>query len=198
VQPADDLRFISIPPVLVPAKSTFLYKMVVASITGDKVAIDVLNKPDWMQWDQETQQLSGTVPETGGVFSVTMVASTVSGAKAEQSFTVTIDQPEVKGAATVGMWKDPFHPNLNEINTATESYLPLVDGEESAVLGEATQNTQPEAGESELIQKVSQYEGVVVVGLLIVVTGMFVVFAKRNSRAKRLANQGIVIERGSR
>lgn len=192
----DDIRFLSVPPVLVSANSTFMYKMVVASISGDQLSIEVLSKPEWVQWDTATQQLSGKVPTNSGVFSVAMRAKTADGASAEQSFTVTIDEPEVKGASTVGLWKDPFHPNLADVLKASETNLPaLLD--EPAVLGETTAVQAAAVGLAGT-QKLTEYGlwGLVVI-LVIITTLTYLKIAKSNVTKKQRAS-GVVVERGSR
>jgi len=196
VSSVDDLRFLSIPPILVTTNSTFMYKMVVASLSGDKVEIEALSKPDWMRWDPSSQQLTGPVPGSGGVFSVTMRAKTQNGAQADQTFTVTVEEAEVKGISTVGLWKDPFHPNLAELQEKEVENLPAVT-DEAAVLGETTTSFESTAGLS-FAQAITRYGVWGLIGLLIVtVSVIFIRIAKNNISSRQLARNGVVIERGS-
>lgn len=197
VEVNDDLRFLSVPPVLAPVNSTFMYKMVVASISGDKVTIEVLSKPDWLSWDAIAQQLFGTVPNVGGVFTVSMRATTPNGASADQTFTVTMDQSEVKGISTVGIWKDPFHPNQADIAAASETYLSEIT-DSSAVLGETVVSNATEEVENSWTQMLAEYRAVGLIGFLGVIASVVVFWSVRSSaNSKKMAQRGVVIERGT-
>lgn|GEM_PF-6726116 len=198
----EDIRFLSIPPVLVNADSVFVYKLVATSISGEAIAVSVQSKPDWLEWNNELQQLQGTVPAVSGVFSVTMQATTLGGASAEQAFTVTIDQPqEVKGATTIALWRDPFHPNPAEVqnveqlipSVATESELPPV----TEVLGEKVAKATSGAA---LQAKSPTFYGIVAITVLLVVLIVMLIakIIKVANLSKPKGPAGVIIERGQR
>lgn len=200
VEEIDDIRFISVPPILVSAKSTFVYKILVASLSGNEVTLSILAKPDWVQWDPNTSQFTGTVPDIGGVFTITLRAATIAGDVQDQTFTVTIDKLEdVKGAKTIGMWKDPFHPNVQDIQAREQPILPDVTTEDTSIpeeiLGEKTTTTAKDF----LNDTQQNYVLVILIVVLLavissIVVRMWKVFAA--SRSKLPA--GVIIERGGR
>ncbi|MCC7304505.1 hypothetical protein IT418_03805 [bacterium] len=198
----DDIRFLSIPPVIVPAGTTFMYKIMTTSLSGEEVTVIDLAKPEWMSWDATTNQLSGTVPDIGGVFTVTMRASVPGGDIEDQTFTVTIDKQEaVKGAKTVALWKDPFHPNPGDIQKeqmllpeteATDKAMVTLQSDTS-VLGEKTVARDFLTPER---QKYLLIGVVVLLGIVIIsIVGKIIhsILADKSKLPK-----GIVIERGSR
>lgn len=197
-----DIRFLSVPPILVPPEATFLYKVLAESLSNNAISIEILSKPEWMTWDAESRQLSGTVPKIGGIFSVSLRATSTSGDVAEQNFTVTIDaQGEVKGTKSIGLWKDPFHPNFVDQEQQVllpgnfENETPTPQGlvQPPAVLGEKT-----DAQATNFVSKqVEQYILIGLVAVLIVVIGSIVrrlITLSRSNRSK--LPPGVVIERG--
>lgn len=194
----DDIRYISVPPILVSADSTFVYKVLATSLSGSEVTLSVLAKPDWVSWIPETQQLTGTVPSVGGVFTITVRAATIAGDVQDQTFTVTIDTPEadVKGAKTVAIWQDPFHPNSVVIPTRNAQVLPdATTSELEEVLGESTVATaQP------ILSDRQQTYLLLVVGIVLIFTvGSILVKIMKNAMGNRSKlPKGIVIERGHR
>lgn len=195
----DDIRFLSVPPVLVSANSTFMYKIMATSLAGNEVTLSIISKPDWLSWIPETQQLTGTVPSVGGVFTVTMRAATISGDVQDQTFTVTIDtgEEDVKGAKSVGLWVDPFHPNIAATPEETRTVLPAVtsDARDSAILGEKTDSTA-----TPILTESSQNILLMVLGgiLVLVVISIILRIIKTSLATKSKLPPGIVIERGGR
>lgn len=195
----DDIRYISVPPILVSADSTFIYKVLATSLSGSEVTLSVLAKPDWMSWIPETQQLTGTVPSVGGVFTVTVRAATIAGDVQDQTFTVTIDTPEadVKGAKTVAIWQDPFHPNAAFIPTKEAQVLPATTYTDSAaeVLGESTVATA-----KPLLTDNQQSYLLFAVGVVLIITvgSIFIKILKNAMSNRSKLPKGIVIERGHR
>lgn len=196
----DDIRFLSVPPIIVPASSTFIYKIVATSLSGEVVTSVPISKPDWMSWDATTNQLSGTVPAVGGVFSVSMRASVPGGDIEDQNFTVTIEtQEDVKGAKTVALWKDPFHPSIGA-SDENQTLVPPVDESsvvtlpsETSVLGEKTTAT------TFLTKQTEQYIlGGLAIVLIVVLGSIVVKIVKASLENRSKLPKGVVIERGRR
>jgi len=198
----DDIRFLSLPPVLVTADSLFVYKLVATSLSGEAVTISVQSKPEWMEWNSELQQLQGTVPSVGGVFSVTIRATTLGGASADQVFTATIDQPqEVKGATTIALWRDPFHPNPAEVQNV-EQLIPSVasSGEPPPAIDVLGEKSVKEPFDDVLIVNSPIYYGVIAVTIVLIVLIILLVvkIIKVAKQSKPKGPSGVIIERGQR
>ena len=195
---SQDVRYISVPPELVAPGSVFIYKVLATSNEGNDVSISIQSKPEWLVWDTTTQQLKGTVPTVGGVFTVTIRTTSTSGDSLDQTFTVTIDsQSQVKGAKTVALWTDPFHPNIQQgrvgevIPEVTDTVSAQLVYPSVEVLG-ATDIAKPVVSTEVILLLVLGAS--VVAGLMLLITRM----VKLGKTSKMTLSTGVVIERGGR
>jgi hypothetical protein len=83
----------------------------------------------------------GVVPENVDSFAVELSATSSSGAKVSQSFTVNIVKPEVKGVNSADSHNtDPFHPQESMATTPVDAQLYTVTIT-SAVLGASAEQS---------------------------------------------------------
>lgn len=184
------VAFTSVPPEIAIANSQYLYSIGVRDSSGGEVVVSIKDKPSWLVWQQESNSLVGIVPKDIQSFTISIDAtgSTV----ANQSFTVTVEQPQVKGITSTQQWEDPFHPPKFVITPSVEPTSLFVSPIVTAVLGESTVGDIPATP-----QERNMY--LAMIAVLLFFAGIFasrlisLLFTKNKTYF-----EGVVVQRGRR
>jgi hypothetical protein len=145
-QNTESLTITSLPISSIAPGETFEYAVQFKYTGQNPVLIQIEQKPDWLEWDQEFHIIKGVVPENITKFQFVVKAKTITTehiqnveieVKKASSPTPVSENPitdELIALDTTKTWQDPFHPRIDtQVVAANSDQVP--DG---AVLGTKT------------------------------------------------------------